>query len=919
MSSSSLDRFAAAFERLRQMSPEQREQELAALSLDSAQRDQLRRMLEADAQDDDLLARTVNATATRLASTASQRIGPYRLLRELGAGGMGTVFLAQRIEGGFKQQVAVKLLRGFPTSDGLRRLRQERQILAALEHPHIARLLDGGETADGQPWLALEYVDGLPLLQHAAKHAPTLAQRLALFDGMLDAVAHAHRHLVVHRDLKPGNVLVTQDGEVKLLDFGIARLIDLDTKHTEDATSTRVYSLGYASPEQVAGRAVTTASDIFSLGILLRELLVAQRADGRPVADLEPLRLDADLVGILTRATELEPTQRYASAGEFADDLQRYRENRPVRAARMTRWYRARKFLIRHRLAAFATTCALLVLATFIWRLDQERNRALVAEAASKRDAASAHTTVQFLVDTLGAAAPDVAQSRNVSVRDLLDTARKRLDANTLDPEITRTVQTLLAGVYADLGELKIALELFAQGLAGATPGNRKDALVLSDILDRYATLLAQAGQVEQGRQVAAQARAWRAQFAPGEAEEEAKSLLTQGQLEHHAGDNAKAIELTRQAMQLATPQTPLPAPLALEITVTLASLLGTNGNCEEAGKIAAQGLEYTKSLAPDAVNRVPLLRAQAISERMCGKYVQAETTLRKAIAIQQHVVGGHGVRMGLLLNDLALILNDLGRYREASDLLAQSALAGQDLDSSPIETAITLSNRAGILENVGDYPQALALQEQAQAVLDAAAVEPQSFAGRNLARNHARTLALAGQTSKAIEILAHLLAQAREIDGENSAEYAMVTWQRALAERRAGQIGAALADTDEAERRFVNLVPHAHPFFAHVHRLRAALAASQGELQAAEREQLTAIKQLEDAESIDIDLAIARCELAEIQHAQGRNDDAHATLAAALPRLREALLPGEVARAAAERTAKALGFAPPTEPTRAN
>lgn len=908
MNTPPLDRLTAEFERLRLLPAAQWQVLLDACELDGDERSLLRRLLEADAEQSDPLAKVLGSSANRLAVARQLRLGPWQLLHELGAGGMGTVFLAERIDGGFTQKAAIKLLRGFPTVDGLRRLRRERQILATLEHPNIAHLLDGGETGDGQPWLAIEYIDGLPLMTWAARHAPTLANRLALVDAMLGAIAHAHQHLIVHRDIKPGNVLVTHAGQVKLLDFGVARLIDVHDSQAHEA-STSVYTPGYASPEQMMGLPITTATDTYSVGVLLRELLGAQRADGKPIDGLRALAIDADLNGIIAKASDPDPLRRYASAAEFQDDLLRYREHRPVRAARMSTWYRARKFALRHRLGVAITILALATLTLFVWRLDHERDRAVAAEAASLRDAASAHATVQFLVDTLDAAAPNMAQSRNVSVRDLLDTARKRLDANTLEPEITRTVQTLLAGIYADLGELKIALELFAQGLAGATPGNRKDALALGEILDRYATLLGQAGQVEQGRQIARQARALRAQFAPGEAAQEAMSLLTQGLLEHRAGDHAKATDLVRQAMQLSTPQAPLPAPLALEITVTLASMLGTNGDCEEAGKIAAQGLEYTKSLPPDDVNRVSLLRAQAISQRMCGKYVQAETTLRKAIAIQQRVVGGHGVRMGLLLNDLALTLNELGHYREASDLLAQSALAGQDLGTNPTETSITLNNRAGILENVGDYTQALALQEQAQAVLDAAAVEPQSFAGRNVARNHARTLALAGQTSKAIEIFSHLLAQAREIDGEDSAEYAMVTWQRALAERRAGQIGAALADTDEAERRFVDLVPHTHAFFAHVHRQRAMLAMLGGDPEKAELEQLAAIRQLENTDTLAIDMAIARSELAEILRVQDRADEARTQMMQALPTLREALLPGEVARAAAERTAARLGM----------
>ena len=253
--SASLDRFADHFERLRGLPDPQRSYELDRLALDAGERDRLRRMLEADALADDPLRRAIIDAAAGLHARDSERLGPWRLLREIGAGGMARCFWRARrwqfLATGRDQCCCA----GFPTDDGMRRLRQERQILAGLTHPNIARLLDGGETADGQPWLAIEYVAGIGLLEHISAHAHALAQRLALFDDMLAAVEHAHQRLVIHRDIKPGNVLVTPDGDVKLLDFGIARLVDNSADSRE--TSTRVYSSGYASPEQIEGRAIT--------------------------------------------------------------------------------------------------------------------------------------------------------------------------------------------------------------------------------------------------------------------------------------------------------------------------------------------------------------------------------------------------------------------------------------------------------------------------------------------------------------------------------------------------------------------------------------------------------------------------------------------------------------------------------------
>jgi eukaryotic-like serine/threonine-protein kinase len=428
------DHVAAHFERLCLLPIDEQLAEVIQLGLDADDHQLLLELLEADRREGDPILQAVSDSAANFDRSPVTRLGAWRLLGEIGAGGMGTVFLAERADGQFDRQVAIKLLRGFPTQDSMRRLRQERQILAGLDHPNIARLLDGGETGDGQPWLAMEYVDGMSLLEYAGRNAPTLGERLRLFDAMLNAIEHAHQHLIIHRDLKPANVMVSGEGIVKLLDFGIARLID-EGEEGVGATSTRVFSRGYASPEQREGRTITTASDIYSLGVMLHELLTGRRTAAEQASSLvESLKLDADLAGILARACAAKPEDRYVSAGEFRDDLDRYRAGRPVRAARMTRAYRLRKFLGRHRLGTAVALLAALVVAAFVWQLDRERERALVAESAtrrallaSERDAASARASLQFLTDAFSAASPDQAMSRQVSVPELLDAARARL------------------------------------------------------------------------------------------------------------------------------------------------------------------------------------------------------------------------------------------------------------------------------------------------------------------------------------------------------------------------------------------------------------------------------------------------------------------------------------------------------------
>ncbi len=324
------------------------------------------------------------------ATYVGQRLGPYRVEREIGHGGMGTVYLAQRDDDQFKMQVAIKLVRGGIASDhAKRRFREERQILANLQHPNIARLLDGGETEDGVPFLVMEYVEGEPIDLYCKRHELTLRQRLDLFLTVCAAVQFAHAHLVVHRDLKPGNILVAQGGLPKLLDFGIAKLADVGAdapSGTRLTTMFRPFTPQYASPEQVRGQEVSTSSDVYSLGALLYQLLTGRlpyKIDTLSAAEIEkticgtdPLlpsvaatraqasrlqrQLRGDLDNIVLKAMHKDPARRYASVEQFAEDIRRHMSGHPVLARPDSVAYRSGKFVRRHR-AFLAATVAVVV------------------------------------------------------------------------------------------------------------------------------------------------------------------------------------------------------------------------------------------------------------------------------------------------------------------------------------------------------------------------------------------------------------------------------------------------------------------------------------------------------------------------------------------------------------------------------
>ncbi|MDQ4123020.1 MAG: protein kinase [Acidobacteriota bacterium] len=403
-----------------ELEPAQRQKFLDKIGENSLRRE-VESLLEAEQQAEKFLAspavalsadffdQEIEATDARL----NQKIGNYRIVRELGRGGMGAVFLAERSDGEFEQQVALKIVRrSFAAPELLRRFRQERQILASLNHPNIARLLDGGVSSDGEPFLAMEYVEGERITDYCRNRNLSTNERLKLFSAVCSAVGFAHQHLIVHRDIKPSNILVTRDGVPKLLDFGIAKLLDAEhlTENTE--TGYRAFTAEYASPEQIAGKTVTTASDIYSLGVLLEELLDDERrfraappAFGkwrteeaensvetiapRPTRQTNKNLTNAELNNIAAMAQREEPERRYASAAELAEDIRRYLNGLPVRAQRDNFTYRAGKFIKRNRLSAAA---AALVLSSLIigfavaaWQAGVAREKARVAEANERR------------------------------------------------------------------------------------------------------------------------------------------------------------------------------------------------------------------------------------------------------------------------------------------------------------------------------------------------------------------------------------------------------------------------------------------------------------------------------------------------------------------------------------------------------
>jgi non-specific serine/threonine protein kinase/serine/threonine-protein kinase len=439
--------------------------------------------------------------------TPGQRVGAYAIVRELGRGGMGAVYLAQRADGAFEKQVAIKVLkRGTDTDEVLRRFQSEREILARLNHPNIARLLDAGTTDDGLPYFVMDYVDGKPITRYADDDRLSLTERLNQFRVVCSAVGYAHQNLIIHRDLKPNNVLVTNEGEVKLLDFGIAKLVQqVESEHPNvTITMLRVMTPEYASPEQVKGEPVTTVSDVYSLGVFLYELLTGERpykftrrtpdVITKAICEQEPERpstavaratpkskieirnsriLRGDLDNIVLKALRKEPERRYRSVDQFSADIRRHLEGLPVLARKDTAAYRASKFVQRHKLGVAAAGLVALALVagsiTTAWQAHQTRLEKNLAEQRFEEVRRLAHSVLFDYHDAI-AALPGSTSVRQKLVKDALQYL------NGLSKQAGNDAGLLL--------EIAAAYEKVAMVQGGATVSSRGTALSTSNLGD---------------------------------------------------------------------------------------------------------------------------------------------------------------------------------------------------------------------------------------------------------------------------------------------------------------------------------------------------------------------------------------------------------------------------------------------------
>jgi serine/threonine-protein kinase len=690
------------------------------------------------------LQKPVNEAAHRISGApdlTGKRIGAYRILKTLGEGGMGKVYLAARADDQYQGQVAIKLMHGgFGATQAMfARFRAERQILANLDHPNIGRLLDGGVTIDGSPYLVMEYVDGLPLDQYCQRNRPSLEGRLRLFRSISGAVEYAHKNLVVHRDIKPANILVTSEGVPKLLDFGIAKLLDPDLSDRPATRATeRLLTPEYASPEQIRGEPVTTATDVYELGVLLYELLAGLRpfrvntrsplevarmiceqdpalpsvtARGLSDAPFDARKLEGDLDNIVMMALRKEPERRYASVAEFSADVDAYLNKYPVRARTDTWAYRTDRFVRRNKAgvaAAVFMTIALIGFGVAMWILAR---KARDEQTVARREA-------QFLSGMFQAASPDEARGRTITARDLLDAGAQRIDHElAAEPRVRASLLGSIASAYRSLGLYDQAKSLAERSYQlsaktfGPTSPEADDSLVL------FATLLRDHAQYQRAEPLFRQLLAARQKRLSSTDPLIADALARLGECLYLENKDREAEPLLRRGLAIDRENGPDYGP---EVRNYLALLLERKGGLPEAVGLLQEATAIERRVkGPDAPEYAISLHNLASAHIDMGDLAGAERMLRETLAIRRKILGNTHSMLAYTLNNLGYVLIEQGDPDGAEQFLLETlAINLRTLGSKHPRVAINLGNLGRAYQLKGDYTLAAKYFDLAQNIV---------------------------------------------------------------------------------------------------------------------------------------------------------------------------------------------------------
>lgn len=680
---------------------------------------------------------------------AGVRVGPYRILREIGHGGMGSVYLAEKADGEYEGQFALKVIRrGMDSEEVLRRFRSERRILTQLDHPQIARVFDGGTTADGRPYFVMEYVEGRPITEFCDEEKLSTPQRLEIFLAVCSAVHFAHQNLVVHRDLKPANILVTRAGVPKLLDFGIAKLLDPD--RTEPALTVlerRPMTPLYSSPEQLRGRQVTTASDVYALGVLLYLLLTGRSPYGltspegeelfKAVCEDDPPRpsavageapagqgppgeprllrrwLAGDLDTIVLRAMHKDPQRRYASAEQLAADIRRHLEGLPVLARPDTAFYRMGKFARRHRLGVSFAALALLSVLAFSITVTK-----LWQQAVRERDRAEAVS--HFLQEVFTVPDPGKSKGEEVTAREVLDQGTERMSRDLQNqPELRATLMETMALVYRNLGLFDSARQLSEESLAIRRKVLGNDDVLVAESLQTLGVVRREMGDAAVAEQLLREALEIRRRQGATKTASYAKGLNDLASMLEEKGDLDGAETLYRESLDLKRRLLGAEHEDVARGLNNLGRLLHAKKDHENAERYYRQALALRRKLFGEIHPEVATtLSNVAVLYEDRGELDKAEATYREVLEMRRKLFGDRHSRVSRILGNLASLLQVQGKARAAEPLYREAlSIAEESLGPDHFERAVYVRGLASVLLDQGRVAEAEPLAREAVAI----------------------------------------------------------------------------------------------------------------------------------------------------------------------------------------------------------
>lgn len=930
-------RRSALFDELEELSAEERTARLERLDAsDPELAAGVRALFEADEragafllEPAEVALRTLveGAVADDGAHLAGERLGPWRLRTPIGRGGMGEVWEVERADGVYELRAALKLLRrGLDTEDVLRRFRAERQILARLKHPAIAQLLDGGVAPDGRPYFVLELVEGAPITEACDRADATLEERIKSFLAVCDAVEAAHRALIVHRDLKPSNILMARDGKIKLLDFGVAKVLSEEEGEGERTRfDQRVLTPAYAAPEQIRGESVTTATDVYSLGVVLFELLTGERPHRRTSSSSAALadeleheaierpsavlsrgpraaeasaaggrarrgrRLRGDLDWIALRALAREPERRYPSAAALAADLRRFLDGRPVEAGPESMRYRLRKFVGRHRVAVVT---AILVLCALVVGLAA----ALVQAEKARREASRAVRVRDLLASIFERSTPEVSGSRDVLASDLLDQGSRRIEEElaATEPELASELLATISVAHYQLGRFEEAERLGRRAveLLRGEPETEATAVARERAMRAVGEALVEQRRLDDAVVVLEESfRRTRGRLG-SEALHTAYAERALAQALNHSGRHEEALVHDEHVLEVYRRLLP---PEHIELALHHISL-GTTydwlDRTEDSIVSYRRGIAMLERLlGPEHTQLADPLNNLAVVYAMADRFEEALPPIERAVAIRRATVPWGHSWLAFTLSQYSGILSGLDRLDESTAVATEmlEMLRANDPDDPNVPRAL---NRLAVDELRRGRPQ-VAADRFAEVFAAADRIGIAADDPRRLSWLSNASLAdlELGRFSEARARLEESLAGRRAQGGEERADFAsaLSPWGTLL--RLEGELDAAI----EAHRRSIELVEsnrgagHAQAEAARLELAQDLLARrASGDLDAAVaaaeavRERWTAAGPADRLRVLDADLVVARCRLL-----RGERDAARALLEPLLPRQR--------------------------------